>query len=105
MRFFKANKGMVKPFKITENDGKTAKDITGLTINWYFKARDDSAPAGSPILGTVTNGAGGLVDFTIPANIFASEGKWRCNLNISNGAGYEEDTETFNVEVVERSKP
>ena len=106
MKFFQDNEGMVKPFFITLNDGKTAKDLTGLTIKWYFKARDDSAPTGSPITGVI-NGAptGGLVDFTIPSGIFASLGKYRCNLNLDSGAGYEEDTASFNVEVVERSKP
>ncbi len=106
MKFFQINEGMVKPFKITLNDGKTAKDITGLTIKWYFKARDDSAPTGSPITGVINGDPTlGLVDFTIPATIFSSKGKYRCNLNLDSGAGYEEDTETFNVEVVERSKP
>jgi len=105
MRFFQSNEGMVKPFKITLNDGKTAKDITGLTIKWYFKTRADTAPAGSPITGSITNATEGLVDFTIPAGIFADLAKYRCNLNLDSGAGYEEDTETFNVEIVERSKP
>ncbi len=105
MRFFQSNEGMVKPFKITLNDGITGKNITGLTIKWYFKARDDSAPTGSPITGSITDGANGLVDFTIPSGIFATIAKYRCNLNLDSGAGYEEDTQSFNVDVVERSKP
>ncbi len=105
MKFFQENEGMVKPFKITLNDGKTAKDITGLTIKWYFKARDDSAPTGSPITGVISDAVNGLVDFTIPTGIFDNLGKYRCNLNLDSLAGYEEDTQSFNVEVVERSKP
>jgi hypothetical protein len=106
MKFFQSNEGMVKPFFITLNDGKTAKPLTGLTIKWYFKARDDSAPAGSPITGVINGDPlNGLVDFTIPAGIFANKAKYRCNLNLNSGAGYEEDTQSFNVEVVERAKP
>jgi hypothetical protein len=105
MKFFQDNEGMVKPFKITLNDGKTAKDISGLTIKWYFKARDDSAPTGSPITGSITDAGNGLVEFTIPTGIFDNLGKYRCNLNLDSGAGYEEDTQSFNVEVVERAKP
>jgi hypothetical protein len=105
MKFFQSNEGMVKPFKITKNDGISAKDITGLTIKWYFKARDDSAPTGSPITGSITDAVNGLVEFTIPAGIFANQEKYRCNLNLDSGAGYEEDTQSFNVEVVERAKP
>jgi hypothetical protein len=105
MKFFQDNEGMVKPFKITLNDGKTAKDISGLTIKWYFKARDDSAPTNSPITGVITDAGNGLVEFTIPTGIFDNTGKYRCNLNLDSGAGYEEDTQSFNVEVVERAKP
>jgi hypothetical protein len=105
MKFFKSNEGMVKPFKITFNDGITPKPLAGLTIRWYFKARDDSAPTGSPITGSITDANNGLVEFTIPSGIFANLGKYRCNLNLDSGAGYEEDTDSFNVDVVERAKP
>ena len=96
---------MVKPFKITFNDGITPKPITGLTIKWYFKARDGSAPTGSPITGVITDGANGLVEFTIPTGIFANIAKFKCNLNLDSGAGFEEDTEPFNVDVDARAKP
>lgn len=98
---------MVKPFKITQNDGKTVKDLTGLTIKWFFKARDGSAPTGSPITGVI-NGAptGGLVDFTIPTGIFdTAPARYKCQLQLDSGAGYTEDTEPFNVDIDESASP
>ena len=106
MRFFKSNVGMVKPFKITLNDGITAKDLTALTVEWHFKDRDGNAPTGSPIVGNITNPTGGLVEFTIPAGITAVAGtKFKCQINLDSGAGYDEDTEPFNVDIDKSAKP
>ena len=68
-------------------------------------AKAPPPPTGSPITGVISDAVNGLVDFTIPTGIFDNTGKYRCNLNLDSLAGYEEDTQSFNVEVVERSKP
>jgi len=97
---------MVKPFKITQNDGSTAKDLTGLTIKWYFKDRDNNAPTGSPITGSITDAVNGLVEFTIPSGIFnTAPARYKSQLNLDSGSGYTEDTEPFNVDIDESAVP
>lgn len=99
MRFFKSNKGITVPFKVTQGDGVTAKNLTGITVKWYFKKRDNTVPTGSPITGTVTDAVNGLVNFLIPANIFDTITDFDTCLNLNNGTTYNEDTEPFTVDV------
>lgn len=105
MRFFKSNRGMTQRFQIFQGDGVTPKNLTGLTIKWYFKDRDGNAPSGSPITGVIAVAASGTVDFTIPSGLFSSAPtKYTCHLMIADNATpasatYLEDTEPFNVDV------
>lgn len=96
---------MVIPFKVVQGDGTTVKNLTGITVRWYFKDRDGNAPTGSPITGSVTDAANGLVEFTIPSGMFTTATKFKAQLNLSDGVNYEEDTEWFNVDVDDRAKP
>lgn len=105
MRFWKSNKGFVVPFKIVEADGTTPKDLTGITVKWYFKDRDGNAPTGSPITGVnQTPLANGIVHFTIPAGIFDNINSFKSQLNLSDGASYEEDAEIVQVDIDSRTK-
>lgn len=109
MRFFKSNKGMTQRFQIFQGDGVTPKNLTGLTIKWYFKDRDGNAPTNSPITGVIAVAASGTVDFTIPASIFSSVTRFTCQLQLADNATlgsatYIEDTEPFNVDVDQGSQ-
>jgi hypothetical protein len=98
MRFFSYNKGMVKPFRIKERDG-TDKDLTGMTVKWYFIDRDGNVPTGNPITGSLTSPTLGKCSFTIPASFFVARARYTCMINITNGSSFDEDTDPFTVEV------
>ena len=55
---------MTKPFHVQKSDG-TDHDLTGMTVTWKFKDRDNSV---SSITGTITNATTGRVSFVIPDN-------------------------------------
>jgi hypothetical protein len=102
MRFYKGNEGVIKPFKLVKNDKTTAVDLTNLTVTWTWIDRDGNQPTGSPITGNVTDAVNGLVEFSIPATVLSTVGKYRSFINAS-GIGYNEDFKPINVQVVKGS--
>lgn len=98
MRFFAYNELFIKPFRIKNQNGKD-KDLSDLTVKWYFMDRAGDTPTGNPITGLVTVAALGKVQFTIPAGIFTEKTRYTCQLNLTDGAGYDEDTEPFTVDI------
>ena len=103
MRFFVGNGGFTVPFGITKTDGTTRKDITGLTLKWYFLDEAGNAPTGSPITGVITDASQGEVDFVVPAGVCAAEIEFISQVNMSDGVDYDEDTEIFTVNIAKRS--
>lgn len=89
---------MTKPFRIKNKDG-TDKNLTGLTVKWYFITRAGVSPSGNPITGTVSSASTGQCTFDIPANFFTVVARYVCQINMSDGADYNEDTEEFIVDV------
>lgn len=105
-RLFVSNFGFDLPFKITEADGTTVKNLTSIVCKLYLKDRDGNAPTGSPITGTVTDAVNGLVKFTIPTGMFTSApSSYKAQINLTTTTTYEEDTEWFSIDVDERAKP
>jgi len=102
MRFYKGNADIIKPFALVQNDGVTPVDITGFTMKWFWLDREDVQPSGSPITGSITDAPNGKVEFTIPATMLASIGKYITYIN-ANLATYNEDFKPINVQVVEGS--
>lgn len=98
MRLFAFNELFIKPFHITNSDG-TDKDLSGVTVKWYFIERDGTIPTGSPITGLVTVAAEGRVQFTIPAGLITTATKFTSTLNLTDGSGYDEDTQPFIVDI------
>ena len=104
MRFFVNNKGMTVPFKIVQGDGTTAKNLTSITCRLYVTDRDGNAATGSPITGTVTDAANGLVEFVIPSGMFPTvETEYKGQINLT-GTEYEEDTEFFTIDIDKSAK-
>lgn len=99
MRFYKDNKGMVIPFEIVQGDGTTAKNLTGLTVTWVFVKRDGTQPTDSPLSGTITDAANGLVSFTILAGITATVLRLSTRINMTDGGSNDEDTDKFDVDI------
>ena len=102
MRFYKGNADIIKPFALVQNDGVTPVDITGFTMTWTWKTRDDTQPTGSPITGTITDAPNGKVEFEIPSTMLASIEKYITFINASL-AGYDEDFKPINVQVIKGS--
>jgi hypothetical protein len=102
MKFHKGNADIIKPFKLVQNDKTTPVDITGFTMTWTWKTREDTQPSGSPITGTITDAPNGLVEFKIPSTMLASEEKYVSYINAEGGL-YNEDFKPINVQVVEGS--
>lgn len=98
MRFFAYNELFIKPFRIKNQDG-TDKDLSDITVKWYFMDRSGNSPTGNPITGLVTVASEGKVQFTIPAGIFTEETRYTSQLNLTDDSGYDEDTETFTVDI------
>ena len=90
---------MTKPFHVQKSDG-TDHDLTGMTVTWKFKDRDNSV---SSITGTVTNATTGRVSFVIPDNFFTTVTRYRCQLHLVDGSTYIEDTNPFYVDVDDTS--
>ncbi len=99
MRFHKGNADIIKPFALVQNDGVTPVDITGFTMKWFWLDREDVQPTGSPLTGSITDGTGGKVEFTLPVGLLAILGKYITYINGSIGA-YNEDFKPINVQVV-----
>ena len=93
LTFYTNNKGVIQPFAIVKRDGTTVKDLTGLTITWTFEDRDGNTL--TAISCVVTNAALGLCQATIPASRFTAVDKYRCQLHMTDGADYTEDTRYF----------
>lgn len=98
MRFFSFNEGFIKPFRIKNTDG-TDKDLTGITVKWFFIDRAGVAPTGNPITGVVTVALQGQVQFTVPAGIFTTKTRFTSQLNLTDGADFDEDTVPFIVDI------
>jgi len=99
MIFFKGNEGITIPFAMKKRDGTTIKNLTGLTLTWTFKDRDGVVATGSPISCNILVAASGTFDAVIPAGMFPTETKYRCQIHMIDGAGYIEDSKPFYVEV------
>ena len=98
MRFFAFNELFIKPFRVKNQDG-TDKNLADITVKWYFIERDGTIPTGSPITGVVTVAANGQVQFTVPAGLFTEKTRFTSQLNLTDGSGYDEDTEPFIVDI------
>ena len=98
MRFFAFNELFIKPFRIKNQNG-TDKDLADITVKWYFIDRSGTAPAGNPITGLVTVASEGRVRFTVPAGMFIAKTRFTSQLNLTDGSGFDEDTEPFFVDI------
>jgi len=99
LRFFIFNQGVIKPFRLKNLDGVTDKDLTDLTVKWFFKDRAGNVPPGNPILGKIINASQGQVDMTIPSNFFITKAKYNCQLNLTDIGNLDQDTVPFTVDV------
>ena len=97
--FYVDNKGIDQPFEILKRDGITPKNLTGLTITWTFQDRDDNNL--SPITCVITSASLGLCEGTIPASFFTAVNKYRCQIHMTDGINYTEDSRYFWVLVEE----
>ena len=100
--YYTNNKGIIQQFAIKKRDGTTVKDLTGLTITWTFQDRDGNSL--SAITCTITSSVLGTCQGIIPASFFTAEDKYRCQLHMTDGVDYTEDTRPFWV-LVEASNP
>jgi len=98
LRFFAFNELFIKPFRIKNQDG-TDKNLADITVKWYFIDRAGAAPTGNPITGVVTVAAEGKVQFTVPDGMFVAKTRFSSQLNLTDGSGYDEDTEPFIVDI------
>ena len=74
MRLFIGDNGPI-PVQFIAEDG-TVINLTGHTVEWHFKKRDGSAPAGDPIIGTITTEASGEAEFILPVSLTALKIKY-----------------------------
>lgn len=95
----KFNRGFNQPFIIKENDGVTAKNVSGYTI--YVKAWEKGVTT-TIVSGTCTiaSATTGYVYYTLVSGIFVKPGKFLFELELISSGNVElRDTYTYSLRV------
>lgn len=86
---------------IYEADGKTPKDLTGLTPTLQLEDVNDITQH-KTLVGTVTAALTGKLEFTVTQNFFTVVTTWKCRILFADsGTSYRERTKQFIINIVE----
>ncbi len=95
----KFNRGFNQPFTIKENDGVTAKNVSGYTINVraWEKGATTSLISGVCVIASATTG---YVYHTLLSGVFVKPGKYLFELELLSSGNVElRDTYTYSLRV------
>lgn len=93
------NRGFNQPFTIKENDGVTAKNVSGYTVvvKAWEKGATTTIVSGSCVIASATTG---YVYYTLVSGIFTKPGKYLFELELLSSGNVElRDTYTYSLRV------
>lgn len=101
LTFKKDNKGYSIKATITEFDNTTPHDLTGITPTLQLKDKNDVETT-KTLEGTVVDADDGVCRFDVPADFFDEVTSYDAEIELTDNAGYLEDTKSFKIKIVQQ---